>query len=143
VCLQVIGRVRGAAAVRVTTSVAVLAVAEAAGGGSAGHAHALTDSSAEAAAAALLASPRHRLRTPRARVTDQQVELAVVGPGDIIGEADRPDSHILRAPVNGRSLCECCQHLLRQQELEPGAPTTYVQRAWVTSAHAHSMLPKH
>jgi hypothetical protein len=89
VCLQVVGRVRGAAAAPVTTAAALLAAAEAAGGGSAGDAHALTDSSSEAAAAALLASPRHGLHTPRAsRVSEQQVELAVVGPGDIIGEAD-------------------------------------------------------
>lgn len=83
--LQVVGRVKGAAPAPVTTTAALLAAAEAAGGGGAGHA--VTNSSPEAAAAALLASPRHGLRTPRARVSEQQVELAVVGPGGIIGKA--------------------------------------------------------
>lgn len=82
--LQVVGRVRGAAATPMTTAAAMLAAAEAAGGGSA---PAGADSSPTAAAAALLASPRHGLHTPRARVSDQQVELAVVGPGDIIGRS--------------------------------------------------------
>lgn len=41
---------------------------------------------AAAAAASLLSSPRHDLHSPRARAPKQQVELAVVGQGDIIGE---------------------------------------------------------
>lgn len=82
-----IGRVKGAAAPAHMMQQAAMPAAEAAGI-VAGPASA--DSSADAAAAAMLASPRHGLHTPRARTTEQQVELAVVGPGDLIGKQQSP-----------------------------------------------------
>jgi hypothetical protein len=83
--MQIVGRVKGAASTPPTTAAAaLLAAAEAAGGGGNSSSAGITD--AAAATAALLASPRHSLRTPRARVSEQQVELAMVESGDILGK---------------------------------------------------------
>jgi hypothetical protein len=98
VCVQVVGRVRGpsistAAAAQLATAAAA-AAAEAEGvissGSAATPSSGATGAAAAAAAAAMLASPRHGLHSPRTRVSEQQVELAVVGTGDILGE-----SHLL------------------------------------------------
>lgn len=81
------GRVKGVASTPpATAAAALLAAAEAAGGGGTSSSSSAGGTDASAAAAALLASPRHGLRTPRARVPEQHVELAMVESGDILGE---------------------------------------------------------
>jgi hypothetical protein len=81
--MQIVGRVKGAESTPPTTAAAaLLAAAEAAGGGVSG----ASTTDAAAATAALLAFPRHGLRTPRARLSEQQVELAMVEAGEILGE---------------------------------------------------------
>lgn len=86
--LQIVGKVKGAAGAPIPAAISARMLAAAAGeqggGGGDGPSRRSLDSSS-AAAAAMLAAPRHGLHTARARVSEQQVELAVVGPGDIIG----------------------------------------------------------
>jgi hypothetical protein len=40
-----------------------------------------------AAAAALLSAPHHGLHSPRSRLMERRVDVALLGPGDIAGEA--------------------------------------------------------
>lgn len=87
--LQIVGRVKATSSIP-TTAAAALAAANTAALEAAAAANISrgADSTPETAATAL-ASPRHGLHSPRPRVPEQQVELAVVGPGDIIGECTR------------------------------------------------------
>lgn len=90
-CLQVVGKLLSPGPAPTTAADAALLAATAADAAAATAASAGSTARAVAggadspAAAAWLLSPRHGLRSPRARVTEQQVELAMVGQGDILG----------------------------------------------------------
>ena len=95
--LQIVGKVKGAAGAPVAAAISARMLAAAAGeqgDGVGGPSSRRSLDSSSAAAAAMLAAPRHGLHTARARVSEQQVELAVVGPGDIIGECSGRESQV-------------------------------------------------
>lgn len=114
--LQIVGKVKGAAAAPISTAAAAAAaplLAAAGDGQGCGAASQRRSLDSSAAAAAMLAAPRHGLHTARARVSEQQVELAVVGPGDIIGTCTAQGTALLhpgsvpsRTPAGLRGLCQ-------------------------------------
>ncbi|WIA30393.1 hypothetical protein OEZ86_000479 [Tetradesmus obliquus] len=64
-------------------------------------------SASTAAAAALLSSPRHGLHSPRSRLVERRIEVALLGPGDLAGEASA-----LGHACHASSAVVCSAHIL-------------------------------
>eukprot|EP00883_Tetradesmus_obliquus_P004781 jgi/Sobl393_1/1515/SZX72241.1 len=64
-------------------------------------------SASTAAAVALLSSPRHGLHSPRSRLVERRVEVALLGPGDLAGEASA-----LGHACHASSAVVCSAHIL-------------------------------